>query len=540
MDPRSSATTEQFTPWSFSIITDTHNTETQSYDTLFQQVAENDSKMLIHVGDITWAHKMGDVHVGDYRYQPTKGLLALQSKEYITQTDKDELMEIHVALGNHDVERVEGTEYPNKKYVMLDSYENGICNGTFNYWGSEAESPRDHYSANFETVELQTKTDFPAPFNPEIATNGFCTADSTDHTYSFVRGNINFIILGYNFFQNFPGNTEDMNWIRSEVCDSNKASASIMFIHHRETSSSDGTLFPKYIIDELGCDSNLKAVFMGHGHKGGDEVYNGVQLWSMYGVSTENVGAPGLYDEVIIATVSNDNIEFKRTLIDADNNFVENQQKIFEVQGNFEDYKYPLSDDDNEETKIDVSYELDPGSTFVSFPYDLDGRKAESIAEYITSSNGNFRSIATYDNGRWISYEKKSNGEFYGNNFDLESNTGYIVNSTGADISMSVNELEQSDAIHLNVGWNLISLGGSDSTSWDHSVFNDGIMAKELLDELNNNSIGAKSVMAYVDGRYKGLIYDNQTYYGNDFALDSKSSYFVLIRELDEPVDWRL
>jgi hypothetical protein len=265
-----------FRSWGFSILGDTHaNHGNYPYQVIYPKLLDQKPAMVFHVGDFAWWASTKD---------PLKGLLGLQYWKQNDSTISDELVELHVAPGNHD----------GRESSLEDHYLNDVCFGK-------------HMSTRDSGVD-----DVRDPFNPEVQNvPGYCESGSQNLQYVFTRGNIRFIMLD----MPFDDRGGKLDWFSERICEENDQAVTIAFLHVCPRSL-DSKL-PKFLrsVKNSCPDNNLKVVFSGHCHYF-EHLYDensGVHMVSTHGIRWG--GTQWVQHNkfgVIDADVYTDKIVFKR------------------------------------------------------------------------------------------------------------------------------------------------------------------------------------------------------------------------------------
>lgn len=512
IDPREKAATSDMHPWNFVIIGDTQAAkEYIFYDTYFNRIVKERPDMMFHVGDFNWSLPTDN---------PLKGILNVQYWRYNdADPNNDYPVEIHVAPGNHD-DGCGSTLYPH--------YINGICYGKHTT-GVAGKCEHTSWSDNL-------------PFNPEVKNvPGYCDFDSQDHSYIFERGNIRFIVAERIFVDTTGAKAE---WFKQQVCADNSASVTIAYNHENEFTNFE------QLIDSLPCgsDHNLKAIFMGHGHRYQYEEYKGVNLLAVSGMVycalTEGDEAHGC--DIIKIDVNSDQLKVKR--IQYNDGTVYSEKEIFSVGGIFSDYEHPdypkdsgddgdsddgdgTGDDGDDDGGSDTqSFEvsLKSGSQLVSFPFTLENQRVSDLAGNIVDSLSGDKDITVsmFRSGRWVSYQVKKGTVFADEDFEVSPGVGYLMGvKKGTNLEVEGSELTGSTKIKFKKGWNLVGIPGGESSD---------LTAKSLIAKMEDDGINVKMVTYLDSGRYWSLIIEDGQEYGHDFPIGDEIGYFVFVNSPEE------
>lgn len=166
-------------------------------------------------------------------------------------------------------------------------------------------------------------------------------------------------------------------------------------------------------------------------------------------------------------------------------------------------------------------YEFNNGWNLVHFPFVSDDIKdADTLLKTIRTFGVTTVHITRFENGKFDFYSLRDNGEIFGSNFQILPGVGYFIKTTSSGkISLSGNAITNAIPVDLNNGWNLIGVSNPEKS----------YTAKSFIEKCEGDSIGCDSLARYDSGLYDILVKDNNTLFGNDFNLNSKSGYFVRV-----------
>ncbi len=489
-DPRSSAD-EDFVPWSFSIISDTHAPQADVFTFFFNKIKESDSNMLFHVGDFDW-----DV----YNQSPLSNIIALQ--------DSLQDIEIHTVPGNHDVNFLERDNLNIKKGYYKEYYLKGMCEGSHL---SSTEKINDQYQ--YATGNK--------PFNKVITEiDQYCDYGYTEKEYVFSRGGIRFIILDLPLYAD---DTPQVEWFKQKVCEPHDESITIAFTHETDFTRMNS------VIDAFPCGEShdLKIIFSGHNHEYIQNQYKGVLQVELSGIFGSRVQEEFKGEnDTIIAKVNNNSIDFDRVIWNVENWSYVDTVRLFSIPGNFTNYDAndepdPIIDPDPiniAKFKID----LKDGLNFVSIPIGSDDMNASYIIEASESEQVEIEFIGKYSNSQWQLYKRTESDGFIGDDFDIEIGDGLIIfaNSSGS-FDVQGQFPTETGYPELSSGWNLVGFITNETQ----------LYASDVLSYYADNSNSATLILAdYVNSRYQFMLIDDGVEYGNDFLIRNGRSYFIVAK----------
>lgn len=171
-----------------------------------------------------------------------------------------------------------------------------------------------------------------------------------------------------------------------------------------------------------------------------------------------------------------------------------------------------------EKTSDVVKYDLTVGWNLVAFNFVQSSfKKANELVNEITSQGGTAITVATYRNGKWLSFIQRS-GKVLGDNFDIVPGEGYFIRVTKATtLDVGGTLVKENSNVYLSTGWNLLGF----RTSADKK-------ASDIIDGINKNTgVSVDTITRYVASKYENVVKDNTTLYGEDFKMESNRGYFV-------------
>lgn len=495
LSEKESEATEEFKEWNFVIINDTHKIDNNYWDKLFTALSKENPSLIIHLGDLGWNQNNNGITWGDYRYQLEKGFIDQQYRNLMSDKSVP-FTEIHFIPGNHDIKK-ERTINPDSPYrenvysLLPNTYDN-FCKRTHAYWGNENEEYSKHFSKSIKDLgyeNVDKKTDF-EPFNWDVLSKSFCSKDSFSSVYSFERGGIRFVIYGYDISDNLYVESK-FNELKKEVCESDSNLPVIILTH---SGSED-----LKTMEKLACPNKIVVGFAGHTHYYEKDLYNGIPLFSEIGIlNTNNAADKGKDDTVIIARVKKNKIIFERwTNFNPQTSTPEKKENFFEVSGNFENYKNPYLTKNR--------YNFKKGAQLVNIPY----LRADYLDAELKKTGIKY-SIAFFDSGKWQIYSSNKLEEILGGQ-------GFLV-TTENDISIDLyGDVQEFSHDYLKKGWNLIGVKKQNS-------------AKAFLEQESKDNLKIEIISEYKSSGFRNLIFKNGSFFGEDFVLDDKKSYFIFVR----------
>lgn len=494
LDPRGQASVSDEVLWSFSLVGDTQAGWDPGVMTLLMNRTKSyNPRMLINVGDGVDA----DAVLGFF-----------MEMDLVTRADFDHPFEYHFAPGNHDDS--------GGCAVLKSRVRTAACSGLSSDLfedGREVPNPN-------------------VPMNPEVNNvSGYCQSGGSNHQYSFVRGNIKFIMLDMPYYCSVP---EKRQYFKQEVCNPGDTSATLVFLHEND--------FPKLrtFIDNLDCEHNLKAIITGHGHTFENIDHGGVKLIEVSGMFwiRGDYGDGDKLDDVWVAEIYSDRIAFSRAEISAGvpGSQITPFQEIFTIPGEFSNYCHPESDDCSgfvsppaSEDTATIEYDLDPGIHLISVPVVIDDYKVSDLMDDVNEQGGNVTEVAYFRSGNWKSYRVVNGEVFAEEDFAIVPGQGYLVRvGSNSVFSIEGNLPSEAVTIEFKHGWNFVGVHRS-TQNYD---------AESLIRNLNDSGLVAKIVSKYESERFNSLVFDDEQVFGHGFTIDFNSGYFVYVEDLEENGTW--
>ncbi len=487
---------EQFEEWNFVIINDTHSKDFELFDAYYQAIANQNPKMVIHLGDLGWNQNGNRIYWGDYRYQPLKGMIDIQYRR-LGMDDSLPFTEIHIAPGNHDVKKVrtidKDTPQRHNIYTLLPGDHDIACEGRYPYWGNAGEEFSTHFtpSVGEQGYENIQKKDGFEPFNRDIVDSRYCDDDDFSSVYQFERGGIRFVLFGYDINDNM-GVERKFDELRNVVCNYDGNAPTILLNHdgHRDVAT----------MVKLDCPSKVNVMFNGHTHYEKKEMYGEIPLFSEIGILFTSSGADvGKDDTMLVVNVKKNKVTFTRWR-NLNRSTLQPQSKevIFELKGSFSSYENP---------------HLVASEIALREPHNLISMPTGSIAEFIRKLRAeevNAR-LSYYDSGRWNIISEDSVP-------DLPPGVGIYAGLGDDNILVEVmGKRENFDFANAAKGWNLIGISDFES-------------AKEFLERINTGEYNVSIISDYRQKGFKNLVYVGGQFFGEDFSIDSSRAYFVFIK----------
>lgn len=247
------------------------------------------------------------------------------------------------------------------------------------------------------------------------------------------------------------------------------------------------------------------------------------------GISKSSKEASILASESGVYTFFKNNVEIQKTEIILTE---ENEEIVIRF---FKD-KNNNKEKDNEENflsieeldKVTVSkeqeieiYKLHTGwnsFNFVGLP-DSGIKTARDFLESAKAQNLEVIHIAKFDNGKFVIYSLREEESEYAENFSLIPGKGYFIFSyTSGDYSLNYHTFKSSVPIELQNGWNLIGI---------HS--NEKYSSHTLINKLKSRKFNPEIISEFSNGIYNSVIWADPLFYGKEFNIIPKKSYFVKI-----------
>lgn len=493
--------TENFTPWTFVIINDTHAKDQHFFDSYFQMIANENPNLILHLGDAGWNQHLNKI--SDYRYQPLKGIIDLQYRQ-LGMDKSIPFTEIHFVPGNHDVQKISerpytlnGVDTYENIFTLLDGTRNDICHGTHTYWGESNDNFNIHFGENYKSINHETalkKTGYKA-FNQDIINSQYCSEKEMSSVYSIERGGIRFVIFGWDITNNIEV-PHKFNELKSEVCGYTGNLPTVLLNHdgHRDVN----------IVQALNCSDKFVAMFSGHTHFDKKEVVDGVPLFTETGLPYDgleseeeirkaiiptNGEALDIRSTMIVGYVKKNEVVFERW-IDINKEKLEPTSKelFFTIKGNFTSYKNPYFTIN----KISIK----KGGNLINLPN-------YSLEQLINDKD---LIVSSLDSGQWIFLSNKSN-------LEIPKGTGvYIKSKTDKEISL-IGNFSNFDTSTAKKGWNLIGI-----TEYK--------TAKDFINSSENSDIA--TICDLKNNKFSCFLKRNNGFTGNDFKLDSQKAYLIL------------
>jgi hypothetical protein len=175
-------------------------------------------------------------------------------------------------------------------------------------------------------------------------------------------------------------------------------------------------------------------------------------------------------------------------------------------------------------------YKLTSGWNLVSFPFVANGIKASDLLSFIAKQGGYATTVSKFQDGKWVSYKIRGGEVFSDEDFKIESGKGYMIKVlTPVKLTLAGENLIKPQALNFNTGWNLVGVNGSSKKYTAESLIDSIISdSKDAINPVNVTKWSANQT-------YTGLQKEKDSsgveqVYGNDFAIDEKTGYFVRIK----------
>ncbi len=512
IDPRSNAN-EPEVLYTFAVFTDSHSKDQEMYSKFFELLEATKPDILFHTGDVGWdQHRSSKIPYGDYRYQPLKGLIEMQQNI--------DNLEIHIATGNHDVVKVYD-ENDLRSMRLVDGIMKPACEGRHYYWGDYPEDAYIHHELSDLSLNPEIKEGFTV-FNKYILEEPFCKPPYVQQSYSFVEGNVKFVVLGWDLFRDDIKLDADVNWVQDNVCGTTDVDSTIVMSHDYF----NGTRIDKFLLTVAECENNVDLIFQGHSHQFSKSEDRGFNIMTLGGVMRDRISEDeerrgwnphGEHtSDFVLGEVYENKIDFTRYVwykVDASDLRI---YKVYTIEGNF----LPREESSPIVQEVSWIYNLNKGENIISLPSENNVNKVSDLVEYADKNDISINKVTSFRNSQFKVYEKKDQ-EFVGEDFSLDYNYSYFVNVVeGGELVLEGNEVEQDISFlkDLSSGWYLISFVGYN-----------GYDSKEFIQEFRGKGIKIESLYYLDSSGYKGVVFNDGVFYGNSFKINENEGYWVKI-----------
>lgn len=462
--------------WNFAVVGDTQAVGDRFiFDTMYPLVIEKEPDILFHVGDLTFNAATN---------QPLEGIIDIQYWKRNKFGEDAELVEIHVAPGNHDDDNRTGAS-------LYNHYVDFICRGLHR---KERDGPL--------VWQLE-------PFNQEVlSVPGYCDYGGDNRQYVFSRGNIRFIMLDMPFYDE---SAPKQAWFKEKICESNGQSVTLAFLHESHFTGKYQEIIPFLQEVEKTCpDNNLEAILTGHGHTFIHmiEEKSGVHMLETAGMWWIRMEERGYVNGFMNAKVTPSEIIFYHTSWDTKDPKPGSPQEFLRIPGSFTPLEVPTKCQKGVEISVDEGYKL------LTIP---PGYNSMPASKFLGDYTG-IKSLAYFSDSKWHIF-KRDGESFLGDDFKLERGKSYFIKVDSlTKIEYQVCTDEDPFEHQLVSGWNMVAV-------------KDETQASEFLDQVSQDGKQAKMIFTFSNQRYIGLIKSAGVLYGTDFSMDPTLGYFVLIQE---------
>ncbi len=488
--------------WKFIYLSDTHSVDQSMYAILYKQLKQLNPEFIFHGGDLGWnQHNTSKYHRGDYRYQPLKGLIEMQ------QLNPD--LQIHVASGNHDIIK-EYREDRSREHYIVDGLEYPACRGDHFYWGEANEPVASHYALSDLSLNPEVKSGF-RPFNNIILDKDFCNINNPDSSYSFIAGNIKFVIIGWDKFRDLHESEKDRKWLIDNVClkENSNFSKTIIIAHSLRLTS-----------EVLGnCNNNIALILQGHVHEYTRTHKDGFEQLVTRGVLISGDNLESEYSkrsDFLLGSIYKDNIKIERYHWGRSDLADLSVTPILTIQGDF----IQLEDGQKDNYELEeFNYNLKRGFQIIGFPFNKEEFKASELFNLIKEQGGEVSEIGTFSKGQMKVY-RYENDSYTGDDFFISENTAVSLinkNNYTLKIDSRSSEFNFNDLEEYNSGWHLVSFPNTVIDKYPNS--------EDILNELEKFNVD--SIYLYKDSKYNGVVRFDGNYLGRGFKLTPTEGYWI-------------
>jgi hypothetical protein len=146
---------------------------------------------------------------------------------------------------------------------------------------------------------------------------------------------------------------------------------------------------------------------------------------------------------------------------------------------------------------------------------------AEDLLKEFKSQGKETIHLANFSAGKFHIFSIRENSSEFASNFSLIPGEGYFIFSfERGRVNFKHQPYDESVTLELSNGWNLVGI---------NSLEND-YTSNTLLATLNDKGFQADTVSDFDSGIYKSVIWADQIYYGQEFNIIQKKSYFIKVK----------
>lgn len=215
--------------------------------------------------------------------------------------------------------------------------------------------------------------------------------------------------------------------------------------------------------------------------------------------------------------ISSDNVQVKFFLDTNGNSIHDNNEVILDGQS--------ITVKLNKKEELS-EYKLINGWNLVGLDLVSDKWKSAALLmKELNSDNLSPTHISTYQNGKWSIYTQRINeaGQVvtFGEDFNILPGKAYFVKTEkSGTLSLTGQKYAASVPLDIVNGWNLLTV--QSSTQYKASTF---------LDKCSSSGANCDSLARYDSGLYDIVVKDSGVLFGNDFNLNTKSGYFLRVKD---------
>ncbi len=255
------------------------------------------------------------------------------------------------------------------------------------------------------------------------------------------------------------------------------------------------------------------------------------------GISKSNEDEGIIASESGVYTFFKDNVEIQTTEIIISEEDEEILINFFKDKNNNkkrDDDESILSSDEINQITVSKqqeieNYKINAGWNSFNFKGlpDLGIKTAKDFLESAKAQNLEIIHMAKFDNGKFLIYSLREEDSEYAEDFSLIPGKGYMVFSyTSGDYSLNYQPYTSSVPIEFQNGWNLIGVHSTEEYT-SHS----------LVNKLKSSKLNPEVISDFDNGVYRSVIWADPLFYGNEFNVIEKKSYFVKINFQESPGD---
>ncbi len=171
-------------------------------------------------------------------------------------------------------------------------------------------------------------------------------------------------------------------------------------------------------------------------------------------------------------------------------------------------------------------YDLSAGWNTLNLPgISTEINTAEDLLKSFKSQGKETIHLAKFSAGKFHIFSIREEGSAFASNFNLIPGEGYFIFSfERGRVNFKHQPFDESVRLELSNGWNLVGINSLENTYTSNT----------LLAAMNDKGFQADTVSDFDSGVYKSVIWADQIYYGNEFNIIQKKSYFIKVNSVHD------